>query len=168
MTLALAGLVLEAWADLDRAVEGLSRDDAERRIGDASPISWTVAHCTHMVDSWLNVNFQGKEPYALLHSDNFRKGSTGDPVDWEAVQTAVRDVRAAATPYLESITEDELDERRPYTGSIEALRQTGFSPRYAMMRIAAHHYFHMGEIVAARGALGHDVGDYPGVMERCL
>ena len=41
MTVALAGLVLEAWDDLDRAVEGLSAEDAERRIGDAkgNPLS---------------------------------------------------------------------------------------------------------------------------------
>jgi uncharacterized damage-inducible protein DinB len=160
--------VFEAWADLDRATADLPPNDAERRIGDASPISWTVAHCTHMVDSWLNVNFQGKEPHPLLYSDNFRKGSTGDPVDWDDVQAAVREVRAAATPYLEAMTHERLYEKHAYTGSIEALRETGISPRFAMMRIAAHHYFHMGEIVAARATLGHDLGDFPGLMLRAL
>ena len=168
MAIALASLVLEAWHDLDRATADLSAEDAERRVGTASPISWSVAHCTHMVDSWLNVNFQGAEPHAFLNGDTFRKDAAGDPLDWDAVKTAVDQVRRDASRYLDSVREDGLDRRVVYTGSIETLRETGFSPRYAMMRIAAHHYFHLGEIVAVRNALGHDVGDYPGLLERCL
>ena len=168
MAAAIASLVLEAWRDLDRAVADLSPANAERRIGSASPISWTVAHSTHMVDSWLNVNFQAAEPHPFINGDAFRKGAAGDALDWHDVQLAVEEVRASARPYLESIGEEQLEQRLPYTGSIESLRASGFSPRYAMMRIAAHHYFHAGEIVAARGTLGHDVGDYPGVMKACL
>ena len=168
MAIALASLVLEAWRDLDRATANLSAEDAERRVGTASPISWSVAHCTHMVDSWLNVNFQGAEPHAFLNGDTFRKGAAGGPLAWDAVQSAVGEVREAASGYLESCREDHLAERMPYTGSIVALRETGFSPRYALIRIAAHHYLHIGEIAMARAALGHDVGDYPGAMERCL
>lgn len=37
LTTATAGMVSEAWSDLDRATAGLSSDDAERRIGAASP-----------------------------------------------------------------------------------------------------------------------------------
>ena len=168
MAIALASLVLEAWHDLDRATANLSAEDAERRAGTASPISWSVAHCTHMVDSWLNVNFQGAEPHALLNGDTYRRGAAGDAPDWLAVQSAVGEVRAAASGYLESLREDHLAERIPYAGSIAALRETGFSPQYALMRIAAHHYLHIGEIAMTRAALGHDVGDYPGLLERCL
>ena len=65
MAIALASLVLEAWHDLDRATADLSAEDAERRVGTASPISWWVAHGTHMVDSRLNVKFQAAEPDAF-------------------------------------------------------------------------------------------------------
>ena len=164
----LASLVIEAWNDLDRATAGLSSEDATRRIGTASPIGWTVAHCTHMVDSWLNVRFQGRAPHALLIGDALRKGAAGDALDWDAVQSAVRGVRETARPWLASLREDEASQRFEYNGSIEALRATGISPRYALMRIAAHHYFHIGEIATARSALGHDVGDYPGVLTECL
>jgi len=165
---ALAGMVYEAWADLDRVVEGLSREDAERSHESASPVSWTVAHCTHMVDSWLNVRFQGKEPHPSLSGDTLRLGAAGDPLGWNDVQLAVEEVRASAREYLDAVAESDLDTKHPYTGSIEALRTTGFSPRYALMRIAAHHYFHIGEIASARTALGHDAGDYPGLMKACL
>ncbi len=168
MAIALASLVLEAWHDLDRATADLSADDAERSVDGGNSIAWTVGHCTQMVDSWLNVNFQGAEPHALLNGDTFRWGAAGDPLDWDAVQSAVGEVRAAAAGYLESLREDQLAERIPYAGSIAALRETGFSPQYALMRIAAHHYLHIGEITVARNALGHDIGEYPGLLERCL
>jgi len=181
VSVALAGMVREAWADLDRVVEGLSREDAERKLPNASAFSWTVAHCTHMVDSWLNVNFQGTSPHPSLNGDTrgshrsldaspqtLRKGAAGDALDWNEVQVAVEEVRTIARHYLNALTEDDLDTKIDYTGSIEALRSTGISPRYALMRIAAHHYFHIGEIASARVVLGHDVGDYPGLMKACL
>ena len=168
MAIALASLVLEAWQDLDRATADLSAEDAERRVGTASPIAWTVAHCTQMVDSWINVAFQGRAAHPLLSGDVLRRGASGDAPDWSAVQSAVREVREAASGYLESLREDHLAERIPYTGSIAALRETGFSPQYALMRIAVHHYLHIGEIAMTRTALGHDIGDYPGLLERCL
>jgi hypothetical protein len=48
-----------------------------------------------------------------------------------------------------------------YDGSIEYLRPIGLSLRYALMRIAAHHFVHVGEIVTIRSRLGHTVGDFP-------
>ena len=168
MAIALASLVLEAWHGLDRVTADLSAEDAERRVDGGNSIAWTVGHCTQMVDSWINVNFQGADPHALVNCDAFRNGAASDPLDWDAVLSAVGEVRAAAAGYLESLRDDQLAERVPYTGSITPLRETGFSPQYALMRIAAHHYLHIGEIGVGRNALGHDVGDYPGLLERCI
>ena len=44
----------------------------------------------------------------------------------------------------------------PYDGSIQFLRETGLRLSYALMRIAAHHFIHAGEIVTIRSRLGHD------------
>ncbi len=168
MSVALVGMVEEAWRDLDRAVADLSREDAERRLPNASAISWTVAHCTHMVDSWLNVNFQGTSQHPSLEGDTLRKGAAGDALDWNEIQLVVQEVRTIARHYLDALTDNDLDTKIDYTGSIGELRASGISPRYALMRISAHHYFHIGEIASARTALGHDVGDYPGLMKSCL
>ena len=168
MAIALASLVLEAWHDLDRATADLLAEDAQGRVEGGISIAWTVAHCTQTVDSWINVAFQGRAPHPLLSGDVLRRGASGDAPDWPAVQSAVGEVRKTASGYLESLRDDQLAERMPYAGSIAALRETGFSPRYALMRTAAHHYLHIGEIAMSRAALGHDVGDYPGPLERCL
>jgi hypothetical protein len=164
----MAGMVLEAWSDIDRATAGLSSEDAERRIGTASPISWSVAHCTNQLDNFVNVTFQGRERNQFIADERFRFGSAGEPADWSQVQAAVAEVRDAARPYLEGLTEAELERQLPYKGSMSFLRERGINVRYALIRIALHHYFHIGEIASARNSLGHEVGDYPGRLEACL
>ncbi len=61
-----------------------------------------------------------------------------------------------------------MDTLIPYSGSLEYLRASGITLRYAILRMSAHHYFHIGEISTKRDRLGHSVGDYPGRLRRCL
>ena len=42
------------------------------------------------------------------------------------------------------------------TDRLQFLRETGLRLSYALMRIAAHHFIHAGEIVTVRSRLGHD------------
>lgn len=168
MVSSAAGMVLEAWKDLDRVTTSLAAQDAERRIGTASPISWSVAHLSEQIDRWLNSLFQGLDPHSFVSQDHFRFGAAGEPADWSEVQQAVAEVRERARPYLESLTDADLDRRFPYEGALAALRERGITARHACVRIALHHYFHIGEIASARNALGHSVGDYPGLLEELL
>ncbi len=59
MTDILVRYLYQSWANFDAAVEGLSAAAAGARHDGASRIAWTAGHVTHMVDPWLNVNFQG-------------------------------------------------------------------------------------------------------------
>jgi hypothetical protein len=161
-------LVLDAWESIDKAVAGLEPDDATKRWFEGSSFAWTYVHVTNQVDAWLNVRFQGLKPHALVGSDVFRRTGSGGAEDWQAIVAGVEEVRARALPYMETLREDQLEERHPYEGSIEALRSTGISLRHALLRIAAHHYYHVGEIAAKREMLGHDVGDFPGNMSRTI
>jgi hypothetical protein len=165
---AVAGMVLEAWDDLDRVTAGLTESDAVRRIGSASPISWSVAHLANQLDSWVNVLFQGREPHPFIGQEAFRYGAAGEPAPWAQVQEVVSEVRQVARPYLEGATEGDLAREVPYTGTMRQLQGREVSLRYALVRIALHHYFHIGEIASARTSVGHQVGDYPGVLEECL
>jgi hypothetical protein len=159
-------LLYSAWADFDRAIAGLSAADAVDRRNGGNAIGWTVAHVTSTIDSWINVRFQGLAPNAVIAAHGF--GSSGDAADWLAIQQAVAEVRSAARPYLDALAESDLDRTLPYTGGIAFLRERGFSLRYAVLRSSAHHYVHLGEVVALRARLGHQTGDFPGSMEACL
>ena len=151
---ALALFLYESWSLLDDAVAGLALEEATTRHDGGSSIAWTIGHVTTMVDSWINVNFQGLPPHPFLAGDRFRNGGTGECDDWEGVLAATDDVRRSARLYLDS--EPPIDTVVPYAGSIEFLRETGLRLSYALLRIAAHHFIHAGEIVTIRSRLGHD------------
>src|SRR3990170_1774590 len=157
-------MLVEAWRDLDRALDGLSKADAERRLGGASPISWTVAHLAENVDRLINDLFLGKERNPFVMDGSFRFGATGEPADWLAAMREARKGRGACHSHLMGLSEGGLDRRVPYSGSnvgmrVAAERHGGVSLRYVLVRVALHHYYHIGEIVSARKAAGHDAGD---------
>ncbi len=141
-------------------------------MGDASPISWTVAHPAENVDRLINDLFLGKERNAFLKGGSFRVGAAGEPAEWEAVLRETLNVREACRSFLEGLSEGDLERRVPYDGSLAiraaAERAGGLSLRYALARLALHHYYHIGEIVSARRAAGHQVEDFPGPLEACI
>ena len=144
----------ESWIMLDEAVEGLTPEDAITRHYGGSSVAWTVGHVTTMVDSWINVNFQGLPPHPIISGRQFHVGGTGEWGDWPGILAAAEEVRHQARLYLDS--EPPIEKVIPYHGSVQFLHETGLRLSYALMRIAAHHFIHVGEIVTIRSRLGHD------------
>ena len=157
----LIHLMYRSWADLDRAVEGLTSEDATATGNGGSSIAWTYGHVAQTVDSWINARFQGLAPHRILNQPGFRPGASGQAEDWPAIQVDVREVREAARKFLDSDSAPDLDRAIAYDGSIQDLRATGLTLRYALMRIAAHNLVHVGEIVTLRSQRGHIVGEFP-------
>ena len=151
---ALALFLYESWSLLDDAVAGLTPEEAPTRHDGGSSIAWTIGHVTTMVDSWINVNFQGLPPHPIIGGRQFHVGGTGEWDEWEGILAATDEVRRHARLYLDS--GPPIDQVIPYDGSIQFLRETGLRLSYALMRIAAHHFIHAGEIVTIRSRLGHD------------
>ncbi len=158
------GLVFEAWRDLDRCYDGITPEFATQRVDGGSSPAWTLAHVTNSVDAWINVRFQQLAPHPLLGETRWRFGGTGDAEDWPAIVTAVQEVRTAAQRYLSNLSEEDLSLVIPYDGSVVGLRATGLRLQTALLRIAAHSYFHLGEVAALRVRMGHAVGDFPGPL----
>ncbi|MFN8531928.1 MAG: NUDIX domain-containing protein [Dehalococcoidia bacterium] len=158
------GLVFEAWRDLDRCYDGVTPEFATQRIDGGSSLAWTLAHVTNQVDAWINVRFQQLAPHPLLGEAHWRIGGTGDAEDWPQIVIAVQEVRDAAHRFLSKLAEEDLSLVIPYDGSLVPLRSTGLRLQTALLRIAAHSYFHLGEVAALRVRLGHEVGDFPGLL----
>ena len=148
-------LTYESWADLYRAIDGLTLEEATTRSHGSSAIAWTLGHVTHMVDSWINVRFQRLPPHPVIDTPEYRAGGGGEVLDWPTVLAAAGEVRDTVRRFLDTVDEADLDRVIPYDGSIEVLRDTGLRLGYALMRITAHHYIHVGEIVSVRSRLGH-------------
>lgn len=156
-----AGLLFSAWLDLDEAVADIKPEDMLRQIDGGSSFAWTLAHVSHAVDSWINVRFQGLPPQPLVHEPHFRVGGDGRAEDWPAIQAAVAEVRARARPYLKTVTEAYLTRVLPYEGGYAAFREHGIQLRAALIQNAAHHYFHLGELVTKREWLGYPATYFP-------
>ena len=152
-------LMYESWADLDRALSGLTRDEATACHNDGSSIAWTVGHVTSMLDSWILVRFQGLPPHPVISNPMFRAGGSGEAKDWPMIVSGMKEVREAARRYFDG-QDPDLDRMIAYDGSIKFLRPLGLSLRYAVMRIAAHHFVHVGEVVTIRSRLGHASKDF--------
>ncbi len=164
----LVALMFDAWADLDRVVEGLSPEVALETIDGGNSFAWTIAHSANFVDRFVNVRFQKMARHPYIGRNVFGFGAAGVADDWDAVREGVREVHEAALGYLSQLDDDDLNKVIPYDGSHRHLRATGISLRYALFRAIAHDYFHIGEIASKRDRLGHSVGDYPGKLEASL
>ncbi len=161
-------MLFSAWADYDRALADVSREDAVRQIGGGSSFAWTLAHVTHGIDSWINVRFQEMEPHPLISEPRFRMGGDGSANDWEAIQAAVLDVRERARVYLVSGAGSDLDLVVPYDGTFLPFREHGIQLRPAILQNATHHFFHLGEIVTKREWMGYDTHSFPGALVEAL
>lgn len=165
----LVGLVFGAWNDLERVLAGLDAPAAARQVDGGSSFAWTLAHLSNQTDAWLNVRFFGEAPHVLISQDRWRTGGTGAAEDWPAIQQAAAEVRRTAGGHLDGLRDADLAQAAPYTGRIAALRGGTVTLSYSLVRTAAHHYFHIGEIAAIRSRrLAESVGDYPGPLDECL
>ena len=72
----LVGAVFDAWTDFDRVLDGIDAAAATQRAEDGagSSLAWTLAHVTELVDSWINVRFQGFDGHPLIGQPQFRAG----------------------------------------------------------------------------------------------
>ncbi|TMF11112.1 MAG: DinB family protein [Chloroflexi bacterium] len=153
-------LMHESWNDLDRAISGLAPKEATRRHDGGSSIAWTVGHVTNLVDSWINARLQGLPSHPVISDPMIRTGGGGDAHNWPAILAGMSEVREASKRFLDSKPEPDLDRTIPYDGAIDYLHPIGLSLRYALMRVAAHHFVHAGEIVTIRYLMGHPAEDF--------
>jgi uncharacterized damage-inducible protein DinB len=159
----LPAALLDAWSDLDRVCAGMDPDEATASEAGSS-YAWTVGHLANQVDSWINVRFAEATPHPLVSDARYRFGGDGRAVGWAELWAASEDVRRAAAAFLRKTGESELDRTIPYPGSLPELRGREVTLRYTLLRVLAHHYFHIGEIASKRSSAGRSVGDYPGPL----
>ncbi len=161
----LAAALLDAWSDLDRVCAGMeTREATDGEAG--SSYAWTVGHLANQVDSWINVRFAAATAHPLVSDPRYRFGGDGQAMDWAELWAASEEVRRTGAGFLEAASETDLDRTIPYPGSLPELRGREVTLRYTLLRVLAHHYFHIGEIASKRSAAGRSVGDYPGPLLR--
>ncbi len=149
-------------SELIRCLEGVSAEDAVRRLGPMNCISWTVGHLANQENFYWVQCGQGQELAPNLHRLGYGQPASTPPLDemWDAWRT----VTTAADRYLDRLTPELLQTHLEWNGK----------PRHEsvgtmLMRNIYHYWFHTGEAHAIRQQLGHtDLPQFVGDMSEAL
>jgi uncharacterized damage-inducible protein DinB len=134
-------------AEVDRALRGTPDADAERRLLPMNSISWIVGHLAWQEQGHWLTRAQGLTPVPILDEVVPRGGPATTP-PLRQMRSARRRVMAAADPWLDALTADDMLTALPPPGRARTIGD-------ALQRVIYHQWFHAGEILAIRQLLGH-------------
>lgn len=152
-----------ARSEFVRCLEGVSEEDALRRLEPMNCISWIVGHLTNQEHRYWVVLGQGQNLAPGLNDlVGYGKPASTPPLGemWDTWRT----VTAAADAYLDTLTPELLlthfeREGKPVAESVGTM----------LMRNLYHYWFHAGEGHAVRQMLGHtDLPQFVGDMAQAL
>jgi uncharacterized damage-inducible protein DinB len=143
-----------------RALAGLSDEDARRRLGPVNCISWMVGHLAWQEQLYWLERAQGRRLVPGLDA----LVGTGKPASTPPLaemQAAWARITAEADAYLDTLTSEALAGHLVVDGAPFAVN-TGT----LLYRMIYHYWFHTGEALAVRQQLGHtDLPEYVGDIQ---
>ena len=147
-------------AEWRRGLQGVSPNDAQAHIGRMNCISWIVGHLAwHEQRYWVQFG-QGKVLYPILNELYAYRAPMSTP-DLDEMLGLWEAVTHAADPYLDTFTTEVLQAPLLRNG-----QDVGQSNGSALRRMTYHYWFHCGEILAIRQALGQTgLPEYVGELE---
>ena len=132
-----------------RGLEGLSEADAARRLPPLNCISWNVGHLAWQEQQCFL--YGGRKQILLpdLNTD-YAYGAPACAPGLGTVLTAWRTITAAVDPWLDTLTAADM---------LQIIDRGADSGKYMlgslMQRVIYHYWYHNGENLAIRQALGH-------------
>lgn len=158
-----------ARSEFMRCLEGVSEEDAIKRLLPMNCISWMVGHMAAQEQFYFIYFPEGKVPHPQLnHLVGFGHPATTPPLS-EMMQIW-QDITNALDPFLDTLTYEKLkiypvqkieglEESVFGMASKEVLAQPSVkSPESygtRILRVTYHYFFHTGEAHAVRQKLGH-------------
>jgi hypothetical protein len=145
-------LVTQLWftrKEFIRCLEGVSAEDAIRRIEPMNCLSWIVGHLASQEHYlWLELA-QGKTIAPDLH-ELVGYGRPASTPPWEEMWDLWRTITQTADDYLGTITSDLLSSHFVWQG-----KQRSEDIGTTLLRNIYHYWFHTGEAHAIRQSLGY-------------
>jgi uncharacterized damage-inducible protein DinB len=133
-----------------RAIRGIEEADAQRRIQPMNCISWNVGHLAWQEQRYFLSYGQGEQPYPDIARE-FEYGAPTSTPSLERVLGAWKAITAAADPWLDSLSSDDLLRRVESAG--KPIKRTHGN---LLQRTIYHYWYHTGENMAIRQQLGHE------------
>ncbi len=139
-----------ARSELQRALAGLSDEEASRRFLPMNCIAWNVGHLAWQEQRyWLTAAQDGAMVRPALDTE-FAYGAPASTPSLAQIWAVWREVTAATDPWLDAVTTEKLAE-------LLTVRGWGITTTYGslMLRVIDHYWYHIGESMAIRQLLGH-------------
>ena len=149
MTHPLVDQLRFARSEFVRCLEGVSSEDAPRRLGPMNCISWIVGHLASQENIYWVLQGLGRRLAPGLE----KRVGWGQPASTpplEEMWSTWRAVTAAADEYLDTLTTESLQMHQEWEGKV-----VGESIGTRLLRNTYHYWFHLGEGHATRQMLGH-------------
>jgi hypothetical protein len=152
-----------ARSEFVRCLEGVSAEDAVRRLTPMNCISWIVGHMANQEQGWWVFLAQGRLLVPGLNDlVGYRKPASTPPLEemWDAWRT----ITQAADEYLDTLTTELLQTHLEYKGG-----RRPESIGTMVYRNTYHYWHHLGEAHAIRQMLGHqELPEFVGDMSQAL
>jgi uncharacterized damage-inducible protein DinB len=136
-------------SEFQRGLAGLSEADAQTRVGPMNSISWNVGHLAWQEQRYFLYRLQGQMPLPRLQ-EKFCYGCPALTPPLADMLVAWQSVTAAADPFLDTLTNTLLTATHPLDGGPDT-----FTAGNLLQRVIYHYWYHTGENLAIRQALGH-------------
>ncbi len=148
-----------ARSEFARGLEGLSAEEAVRRVPPFNSISWMVGHLANQEHRYWVRLAQDREIAPGLN-DLVGTGRPASTPPLNEMLSIWRSVTTTADDYLAALDTAALTTFLARNG-----RPVGESVGTMLLRNIYHYWFHAGEIAGARQALGHtDLPEFVGDM----
>ena len=138
-----------ARSELVRCLEGVSSEEARRRLEPMNCISWIVGHLASQENIYWMLRAQGQNLAPDLHQRvGWDQPPSTPPLDemWAVWRT----ITSAADRYLDTLTPELLQTHLEWEG-----KTLPESIGTMLLRNIYHYWFHIGEAHAIRQLLGH-------------
>jgi hypothetical protein len=149
-------------SEFQRALVGLTDAEARRRFMPMNCISWNIGHLAWQEQRyWL---WRGQDQILLpeIH-ELFAYGAPASTPALDMVWEAWRTITAAADPWLDTLTTEQLQAQRLFTVDDQQIYLTFGN---LMQRVIYHYWYHTGENMAIRQMLGHtELPDFVGNID---
>ena len=152
-----------ARSEFARVFEGVTDEDASKRLGPMNSLSWIMAHLALQEQRYWIIMAQGRD--AVRHPELVELSGYPDRATTprlSVVRAIWGDVRASADRYLDEVDDATLVDHFDFDG--ERLPENIGTMLY---RNIHHYWFHCGEAHAIRQQLGHrDLPEFVGAQSK--
>lgn len=159
MTIPLVTQLRFSRSEFARCLDGISEEDAIRRIDPMNCISWFIGHLAVQENFYWVYMGQGKRLQPDLY-ELVGYGKPGSEPPMKDMWSAWKEITQTADIYLDQLSPDMLVTHIDFDD-----RQSRESIGTMLYRNIYHYWFHTGEAHAVRQMLGHkNLSDFVGDM----